>query len=654
MDNVIHLLSDAVANQIAAGEVIQRPASVIKELVENSIDAGATSVKVVVKDAGKTLIQVVDNGCGMNETDARLAFERHATSKITDVTDIYKLHTMGFRGEALASIAAVAQVELQTRREDMELGVKIEIAGSKVVLQEPVVTAQGSQFNVKNLFFNIPARRAFMKSDNAEMKHVVQEFLRVALAHPNVALSLTNNVTSLYNLPQGNMKQRVSAVVGKALAQELLPIEVETSIVTIRGFVGTPETARKTNNDQYFFANDRYMRSPYFHKAVMDAYKNIIAADLSPAYFIYMTVDTRGIDVNVHPQKTEIKFEEESAIWQTLNASVRECLGKYNIMPSLDFDEANPIDMPTYIPGQGFDLSTMPTFDPNMGTTYNPFEHESGEEHDGAVESRMNRIGSSEMSAMGGEQSYTSRMGGGNSGGSYGTYKPKASVDGWETLYSRMSGGSEMVQPREKDVAELLLFDIDQVESIAETGQLFQYRSRYIVMPVKNGMMFIDQHRAHERVQYDTISKITANANNHSQTLLFPEEMKVSSEDACIVEEMSVELSKIGMEIAYDAEAGVLKIYAIPSQLDASDVTGFVESMIYDMSNGEADISGNIMDFVLRSLASKSAMPYGKVLNAEEMASLVCRLFASNSPSVGPDGKKILTVIDNNEIDSRF
>lgn len=634
MANIIHLLPDAVANQIAAGEVIQRPASVIKELVENSIDAGATDVKVVVKDAGRTLIQVIDNGCGMTETDARLAFERHATSKINDVTDLYSLHTMGFRGEALASIAAVAQVELLTRRAEDELGVKIEIAGSKVTGQQPTVTQVGSQFCVKNLFFNIPARRAFLKSDNAEMRHVTQEFLRVALAHPDVAMSLISNNTPLYTLSQGNMKQRVSAIVGKALSQELLPIDVETDMVTIRGFIGTPETARKTSTDQYFFANDRYMRNPYFHKSVMDAYKNIVAPDLNPAYFIYINVDPKSLDVNVHPQKTEIKFEDDAAIWQILNASVRECLGKYNIMPSLDFDTADPIDIPTYQPNKSLDVREINTIIPQDNSfAYNPFEHEN--------------------------DSKTTSSGGGSSwGGNGNMHKPN--VDGWEVLYSRMSAAPQesgqavyaskmMQQPSEQH-----LFTPNEEGIAISTDRFTQFNGKYIVVAVKAGLMFIDQHRAHERIQYESISKQVAKDNYPSQQLIFPELMAISAEDACIVEEMTNELSKAGMEVKYDTDKGQLCISAVPALLEAAEASGFIEALIYDVNNGEADIHSNLMDHVCKTLASKSAIAYGKTLSPEEMASIYERLFACQSPSLSPNGKNTFSIIENADIESRF
>lgn len=643
MSNVIHMLPDAVANQIAAGEVIQRPASVIKELAENAIDAGATDIKIIVKDAGRTLIQVIDNGCGMSETDARMAFERHATSKISQVTDLYALHTMGFRGEALPSIAAVAQVELLTRREDDELGVKIEIAGSKVNNQEPIATAIGSQFCVRNLFFNIPARRAFLKSDAAEMRHVTSEFLRVALAHPNVAISLNSNGTPLYILPQGNMKQRVSAIVGKALAQELVPIDVETSIVTIKGFIGTPDTARKSGADQFFFANDRYMRSPYFHKAVVDAYKNIIPPDQTPAYFIYFTVDPRSLDVNVHPQKTEIKFEEESAIWQTLNASVRDSLGKYNIMPSLDFDNADAISIPTFIPNQEVTEDTIQSIQNSDKVIYNPFEHETIQWNDDNNKATT-------------ERSFTSRINSHNN-----NMPTHSQINGWENMYQEIYSDhntrneqttylSRMNQPANK---ENTIFE-NVPEKETSQNLYFQYAGKYIVTPVRNGLMFIDQHRAHERIQYEIISKQMSQGQNYSQKLIFPEIVPLSTEDACIIEEISAELELIGMELTYDSENGHLNVSAIPSQIDATDVSSFIELLLFDIRNGEVDVQNNLQEYVIKTLASKSAMPYGKQLSPEEMQALSSKLFATQAPSVSPSGKKIFIIIDNAELDNRF
>ncbi len=618
MSNVIHLLPESVANLIHAGEVIQRPASVVKELVENSIDAGAENIKIVIRDAGRTLIQVIDDGCGMTETDARLAFEQHATSKINQAADLYSIHTMGFRGEALASIAAVAQVELLTRRPEDELGVKIEIAGSKIQSQEPANVAVGSQFCVKNLFFNTPGRRNFMKSDNVEMKHITAEFLRVALAHPSVGMTLTSNGVTLYALPKGNMKQRVSAVAGKALSQDLLPIDVETNIATIKGFIGTPETARKTSTEQYFFANNRYMRSPYFHKAVVDAYKNIIAPDLTPSYFVYIDVDPQSIDVNVHPQKTEIKFSEDTAVWQLLNASVRDCLGKYNILPSLDFDTAKPIDIPTYVPNRS--ISSIPNISAPSDVAYNPFEHET---NSWDTRSESPKHSSSETS-----------------------YEPrhKQSVDNWETLYESRMGKAE----------QQTIFTPSEACPQVTNNNFFQFRNRFIVTPVKSGMMFIDQHRAHERIEYDSISRMVSIGSNPSQRLIFPESMPMSREDACIVEEISTELDKIGFELAYDESKGMLNISAIPSQITANEATNLIVTIIEDMNNGEADVCASLQELVVKELASKGAIPNGKTLSIDEMSSIYDKLFSSESPSISPHGKTIFRIISNDDIDGLF
>ena len=631
MSNVIHMLPDSVANQIAAGEVIQRPASVIKELTENAIDAGATDIKVIVRDGGRTLIQVIDNGCGMSETDARMAFERHATSKITQVTDLYALHTMGFRGEALPSIAAVAQVELLTRRKDDELGVKIEIAGSKVSSQEPVSTAVGSQFCVRNLFFNIPARRAFLKSDTTELRHITTEFLRVALAHPDVAMSLSSNGTPLYILQQGNVQQRISTVMGKALAQELVPIELETALVSIKGFVGTPETARKTGADQFFFANDRYMRSPYFHKAVTDAYKNIIPSDQTPAYFIYISVDPHSIDVNVHPQKTEIKFEDETAIWHTLNALVRDCLGKYNFTPSLDFDTADSINIPTYVPHQEVSMAGLQNMMNANGQIYNPFEHETGEwnENSGTTEHKV-----------------ASRL---NSG-----YSPRqsASTNGWEGMYKGIYSDQTDQATYVSRLNKMNATDPDGEADTYET--CVQYAGKYIAVSTSKGFLIIDQHRAHECVQYEAICKKMNSGDNFSQKLIFPEILPMSAEDACIIEEVSVELEKIGMEVSYDSNEGKLSVNAIPAQLELSDVGRFVELLIFDIRNGEANIQDNLMQYVVQTLASKSAIPYGKTLSSSEMTRLCTDLFACQSPAITPSGKRVFIVLSDDEIDSRF
>lgn len=640
--NVIHLLPDAVANQIAAGEVIQRPASIVKELVENSIDAGALAVRVVIRDAGRTLVQVIDDGCGMSETDARMAFERHATSKISEATDLYQLCTMGFRGEALASIAAVAQVDLLTRREGDELGLKLSISGSRVVGQEPIATPKGTQMCVRNLFFNIPARRRFLKNDNTEMRHINIEFLRVALAHPNVALSLTNNGLPAYNFAAGNLKQRVAAVAGKALAQNLLPIESETSLVRIRGFIGSPQTAKKTGGDQYFFANNRFMKHAYMHKAVVDAYKNIISPDLTPAYFIYLEVDPQTLDVNIHPQKTEIKFENDSAIWQILNATVRECLGHYNIMPSIDFENDKSIDIPVYREGMGSTWS--PEQLDNLGG-YNPFEHE-----EGAV----------------GSQSFAVGKGSGGCGG--GMLTSRANVQGWQQLYQGLeneqqgsislpSGASapdslsangeilnSQITPLMPEQPEIFASAMDET-AMVQGEHFIQLRGKYIVTQVQSGLMIIDQHRAHERILYEQIEKQVNSGSCPCQQLLFDEIMPLGSEDACIVEEMSDELRRAGLETRYDIAEGHLHITTIPAIIEAAEVQPLIETLLYDFREGEVNVSGGIMNYVVRTLAQQSAIGYGKTLSADEMQTIFNQLFATASPSLSPTGKTVFAIM---------
>ncbi len=618
-----------MANQIAAGEVIQRPASIVKELVENSVDAGATSIRVNVKDAGRTVVQVIDDGCGMSPTDARMAFERHATSKIREAVDLYSLHTKGFRGEALASIAAVAHVDLTTKRDEDELATKIELNASRVMNQESIVAAKGTQIVVRNLFFNIPARRRFLKSDTAEMRHISAEFIRVALAQPEINMTLTSNSMPVYTFPAGNLKQRVSAVAGKALSQSLLPIETETSLVKIRGFVGTPQTAKKTGGEQYFFANGGFMKHPYLHKAVMDAYKNLIPNELTPAYFIYIDVDPQTLDVNIHPQKTEIKFENDSAIWKILNATVHECLGRFNIIPSIDFDEGNAINIP--VMNSATELTWTPAMLDNNEMIYNPFEREQ-----------------------------TPRTASGNGGGSSFTAPSRMNVEGWESLYKGLENGSNAeAQIYNSSIGmtrtEPELFASALDTATASSGEKFiQLKGKYIVTQVQSGLMIIDQHRAHERIQYDEISKMVGSGRCASQTLVFPEQMPLGSEDACIIEEMSVELANAGMETRYDADNGLLVISAVPGMLNASDAQRFIEALLYDFREGEANIRGGIMDYVVKTLASQSALHYGKALSNEEMSSIYNKLFSSSTPSLTPRGKVIFVILKTDEIESHF
>ena len=639
MSSIIHLLPDSVVNQIAAGEVIQRPASVVKELVENAVDAGATDITVAVVDGGRTLIHVIDNGCGMSENDARMAFERHATSKITDSADLYALSSMGFRGEALASIAAVAQVELLTRKKDEELGVKLCISASQVTDQTLVQTAVGSQFLVKNLFFNVPARRRFLKSDSTEMRCIITEFLRVALAHPNVAMTLVENGNVVYKYPSGNLKQRVIAHAGFEREQELLPIETETSVVRIKGYIGSPKLARKSCKDQFFFVNDRFMKHPYFHRAVMAVYENLIKAETLPPYYIYMEVDPARIDVNVHPQKTEIKFEDESVIWQTLNAVVRECFGKFHVAPSIDFDMADSISIPT-MPQNGFGHVAQPEI--VVDETYNPF----------LEELRSEQQGDRPAAHTAAPKSFS--------------YESKLNSSNWETLYNDFSNarndvpmpepaaGIAPLPPSEPEHPQIFESGMNGTGSATFGAHFFQFKGRYIITSVKSGLMLIDQHRAHERIQYESILSAIKVGPLASQQLIFPENVAISPDDACIIDEISAELAQIGFDLKIDDRRSTLIVTAIPSTTLASDVQSFVDTVLSDYKNGTLNLHAGVIEYVARTLAAKSAIAYGKELSQMEMSDLFDRLFACEMPGFSPSGKPVTSIISMSEIEANF
>lgn len=626
MSNVIQLLPDSVANQIAAGEVIQRPASVIKELMENAIDARATEVKVIVKEAGRTLIQVIDNGCGMSETDARMAFERHATSKIKEANDLFSLSTMGFRGEALASIAAVAQVELLTRRREDELGTRIDIAASRIERQETVQCSSGTQFLVKNLFYNIPARRRFLKSNSAELRHISNEFLRVVLANPHIAFSLTHNESLMYSLAAGNYRQRVAAVVGKNMNSMLVPVDSETSIVHIHGLIGTPESARKSNGDQYFFVNNRFMKHPFLHRAVMDAYQSLIASDMVPAYFLFLEVDPQIIDVNIHPTKTEIKFEDERIIWQLLSASIRESLGKFNMIPSIDFDTADSIDIP--VPCHDGNMA-MPEV--QLDSFYNPFDENSR---------RDQRVS-----------------------------KPGSCMGNWESLYSgfenRTEGNDEplgsgsdsffsMISPDVSQATQQSFMESHTDEKPMNSVRFFQLKSRYILTSAKSGLMMIDQKRAHERILFEEYMQIVTTHRVISQKLLYPEELHFTPEDAVLIHEIIPELAEIGVMLEQPDDSGHLRVLSVPSQLNGVSVGTLIDGLLYDYKNGMIDAHGSVKETIVRSMAAQGAIQYGRFLNNEEMSDLFDRLFACKTPNYSPTGKPVIAIIDTLELESKF
>jgi DNA mismatch repair protein MutL len=600
MPDVIKLLSDSVANQIAAGEVIQRPASVVKELVENSVDAGATEIRVIIKDSGKTLIQVIDNGTGMSETDARLAFERHATSKITSALDLFAIKTKGFRGEALASIAAVAMVELKTRMKSDEAGILVVINGSKVEKQEPCSCPPGSSFSVKNLYFNIPARRKFLKSDNTEIRHIVNEFQKIVLAHPSVKFTLHHNDNEIYNLAASNLRQRIVGVFGKQINQDLINLETETSLIKIKGFIGKPENARRTYGEQFFFVNDRFMKHPYFHKAVVEAYQNILPVESIPSYFIYLDADPASIDINIHPTKTEIKFEDERAIWQILMASVREALGRFNIVPSIDFEGEALIDIP--VMSHSDQLPPQPQI--RINTAYNPFD---GEERNNDRTSFIERF-------------------------------ERERADGWQNLYSGM--GKEAYGKNSEQLNE-------------SQRKFFQLKNKYIVCQVKSGLMMIDQKRAHERILFEQFRECLSAERMVSQADMFPVTATLNPADYLVVKEIERELGLLGFKFEHPGNNKIV-ITGRPVINESPDTLEMLEILIEDYKNTEASPEAEAMEKVASAMAGASAIPYGKSLTNKEMEDLFDSLFACQSPNYSPKGKPVISILTLDDIDKKF
>lgn len=615
MSDIIHLLPDSVANQIAAGEVIQRPASVIKELVENAVDASATRIDVVIEDAGKTSIQVVDNGKGMSETDARLSFERHATSKIREAGDLFALRTMGFRGEALASIAAVAQVDLKSRRPEDELGTCVNIAGSAFLGQEPVSCPVGSNFQVKNLFFNVPARRKFLKSNQTELSNILQEFERVALVHEDISFTLAHNGSLLMNLPKATLRQRIAAIFGKKLNEQLLAVEVDTSLVHLSGFVGKPESGRKKGFHQYFFVNGRYMRHPYFHKAVMEAFEQLLPSGEQISYFLYFKVDPANIDVNIHPTKTEIKFENELAIWQIIVAAIKEALGRFNAIPSIDFDTEGIPDIPVF--GEQYAAASVEAPQLEVNPDFNPFK----------------------------------------TGGS--ASKRKSQTMDWEPLYdvaehqdtpvvSQDFSAGFFPEPSEDDV----LFTVPN-DVMEKSGVHYQYKGRYIMTAVKSGLMIIDQHRAHIRVLYERYRKQMEGKSGQSQGLLFPEVLQLPPSEGVLLEHLLDDMYALGFDLSVLGN-GSFSINAIPSGTEGLNPVEVVRNIVSSSVEKGNSVEEDVQHFIALSLARSSAIVQGQVLSNEEMESLVDDLFVCTNPNHTPDGKVIVAILEQGELDRLF
>lgn len=656
MNDIIQLLPDSVANQIAAGEVIQRPASVIKELVENSIDAGATLINVVCVDSGRTSIQVTDNGKGMSETDARLSFERHATSKIRQADDLFNLHTMGFRGEALASIAAVAQVELRTRRPDDDLGTALTIAGSRFVSQEPVQCPVGCNFTISNLFYNVPVRRKFLKSNTTELNNIVTAFERIALVYPDVAFTLYNNQTELYNLKAGGLRQRIVDVIGKKINQHLLPIDIDTTMCKISGFVGKPESARKKGARQFFFVNGRYMKHPYFHKAIMTAYERLVPEGEQIPYFIYFTVNPTDIDVNIHPTKTEIKFENEQTVWQILTAAVRDAVGMFNDVTAIEFDTEGQPDIPA--------LGAMPQADisaPKVqyNPAYNPFNEPSAQRSSAAPDN-WEQLYEGLSSAHSRQQSAPSLFGN-DTGGviqSRSNVANKPFADNGIVL----SKGFSKPDGLNAESAEFnaLSADTDMLSASTEPSPLeekspthYQYKGRYIMTSVKSGLMIIDQYRAHTRILYEGYIEQMQKRRPSSQKPLFPNTIHFSASDKVVVEAVMPELQNIGFELTPNEE-GDYTITAVPSGLDGLDYVALVQDLVASAREKTTSAIDDINHSIALELARNAAVTYGQVLTNAEMENIVNSLFACSNFSYTPDGKKILTMLRQTDLEQLF
>ena len=618
MSDIIHLLPDSIANQIAAGEVIQRPASVVKELVENAVDAGAGHIQVNIKDAGRTLVQVIDDGKGMSETDARMAFERHATSKISTADDLFSLHTMGFRGEALASIVAVSQVELRTRLKGAELGTHLVFSGSELESVEPDACTEGSIFSVKNLFFNVPARRKFLKSNETEFRNIINEFERIALVNSQVALSLYHNDTEIFNLPESGLRQRIVNVYGKTLNQKLLSVDAQSSLVTISGFVGRPDSAKKRGALQYFFVNGRFMKHPYFHKAVMQAYEQLIPVGEQPNYFIYFTLDPATIDVNIHPTKTEIKFENEQPIWQILMAATREALAKSSAIPTIDFDVEDAIDIPVYNPVKEAAPYKAPCVQVNSG--YNPFETSS--------------------------------------------YK-KPEFD-WSKLYNDFEGdairqGAELTGSfLASDLSEPAI-EADEVAVQDTSGSLFndvsnpcyQYKGKYIITSLKSGLALIDQHRAHVRILFDQYITNIRQQRGASQQVLFPEIVEFTASEATVLPTLLEDMRFIGFDLT-NLGNNSYAINGLPAGVENLDPVSLIRNMVDRVIDTGCEVHEEICDSLALSLAKAAAIRPGKILSGEEMDNLLASLFSCQESNLTPDGKTIISKLTDEELEKRF
>jgi len=615
MADIIQLLPDHVANQIAAGEVVQRPASVVKELLENAIDAGANIIKLIIKDAGKTLVQVIDNGKGMSHTDSRLSFERHATSKIRSAEDLFQLNTKGFRGEALASIAAIAHVELKTKQELDDVGTCLVIEGSKVVSQDVVVTPSGTSVSVKNLFFNIPARRNFLKSDTVELRHVIDEFHRVALAHPNISFALYNNGSEAFNLPISNYRQRIVNIFGNKTNEKLVPVKEDTEVLKISGFVGKPEFAKKTRGEQYFFVNDRFIKSAYLNHAIASAFEGLLKNGTHASYFLNLTVNPQTIDINIHPTKTEIKFDDEHTLYALLRSAIKHSLGQFNIAPVIDFDRDPNLDTPYNHKNNDTHLPKI-----EVDRSFNPFQEETA----------------SKARAV--------------------AYK-KEPTTSWESLYVGLeSKGNDSkqdfteVQFESEEQTASIFDDDNQVE---QTNTTYQLHNKYIVSAIKSGMLVIDQHRAHQRVLYEDFLKNLTIKEAASQQLLFPLQLHFSPQDIVIINQLKNDLEHTGFVFSSVKEEFV-DITGVPVGVPESEVSIILEQLISDVENEVPDSNFSATDLLAKSMAKSLAIKTGQSLQKDEQEHLVNKLFACKEPNVSPTNRTTFITMSVDELDKKF
>lgn len=625
MANLIELLPDKVANQIAAGEVVQRPASAIKELMENAIDAGATDVSLIVRDGGKTLIQIIDNGCGMGETDARLCFSRHATSKIKQAKDLFDLHTMGFRGEALASIAAIAQVTLKTRTEDQDIGTQIIIEGGEVKSQEACATAKGTSIEVKNLFYNVPARRNFLKSVKAEMRYILEEFQRIVLSHPEISFSMFHNDNETHRLPKSTFRQRIVNLFGTRYNQRLAPVDEETDIVKISGFLGKPEFAKKTRGEQFFFVNNRFIKSSYLHHAINNAMEGMLQSELHPSYFLFLDVAPDSIDVNIHPTKTEIKFEDEKSIYAILRSTIRRSLGQYNIAPSLDFEINHDYDVSPMVDNKEIRQPVIHV-DPN----YNPFD---------TSEPKENKTRS--------DQSFSSQL------RSAGVDRPNSqnNHEHWESIYK----GTEEVSfaPNENYATQTKLEEGPDNGNENHHKPIYQMHNKYIMSHLKSGFLIVDQQRAHERILFEKFLLSIKNDKALSQQLLFPQTVLLSPSDLALLKELQEDIEALGFDISEFGENSI-EVHGIPYDTPTGELQQIMEDLLEQYKHHTSEAKLDRREQIAKSMAKSLSIKTGKNLSDQEMHKLIDELFACEQPNISPNGKTAVITLSLEELSKRF